>query len=78
MYDIGDGKYALAFVMPFAGTYDFGVSTWGTLSACVCRTHRFPYSGAGGKSPLVIEQDNTVVRVVFDAKTLDITVETRV
>ena len=77
MYYVGDGNYALAFVMPFAGTYDFGVSTWGTLSACVSRTHRFPYSGAGGKSPLVIEADNTVVRVVFNIRTLEITVETR-
>ncbi len=78
MYYIGDGKYYLAFVMPYAGTYDFGVSTWGTLSACVCQTHRFPYSGSGGKSPLVIEQDNTVVGVTFDVRTLEIRVETRV
>ncbi|MBR5409297.1 MAG: hypothetical protein IK104_01375 [Clostridia bacterium] len=77
MYYIGNGTYSLAFVMPFAGTWDFGVSTWGTLSACYCQTSAVPYSGSGGKSPLVIERDNTVVRVTFDIRTGRITVTAR-
>lgn len=76
MYYIGDNKYALAFVMPFKGEYDFAVSSWGTLSACVSTVGgSYPFSGTGHKGPLTIEQDNTVVRVVFDymKNTLDIT-----
>lgn len=69
MYYIGDNKYSLAFVMPYAGEYNFGVSTWGTLSACVDTTSTHPYSGSGRKGPLVIENDNTVVKVIFDYMT---------
>lgn len=75
MYYVGDGKYALAFVMPYAGKYDFGISTWGTLSACVCENGGYPYSGSGGKSPLVIPRDNTVVRVTFTYMTNEISIE---
>ena len=78
MYYIGEGKYALTFVMPYAGAYDFAVSTWGTLSACVSTAHPFPFSGTGDKGPLVIDRDNTVVRVVFDYMRDRIDVETRV
>ena len=66
MYYIGDGKYALTFVMPFAGESDFAVSTWGTLSACVSTAHPFPFSGTGSKGKLSIPADNTVVRVTFE------------
>ena len=76
MYYIGDGKYTLSFVLPFAGTYDFAVSTWGTLSACVSTAHPFPFSGTGNKGTLTIAQDNTVVRVTFDYKTNAVTAET--
>ena len=65
MYYIGGGRYALSFVMPFAGDYDFAVSTWGTLSACVSTAHPFPFSGTGSKGTLQIKKDNTVVRVIF-------------
>ena len=78
MYYIGNGRYALTFVMPFAGTYDFAVSTWGTLSACVSTAHPFPFSGTGSKGPLVIGNDNTVVRVTFTYMTDEIDVETLV
>ncbi|MBQ7598777.1 MAG: hypothetical protein IJU56_09385 [Clostridia bacterium] len=77
MHYIGGGKYALSFVMPFAGDYDFAVSTWGTLSACVSTAHAFPFSGTGSKGALNIAEDNTVVRVVFDYMTNEITVELR-
>ena len=76
MYYIGDGKYTLSFVMPFAGEYDFAVSVWGTLSACVSTVHPLPFCGTGSKGPLVIEQDNTVVRVTFAYMTNEIKVET--
>ena len=76
MYYIGDGKYALSFIMPYAGTYDFAVSTWGTLSACVSTSHPFPFSGTGDKGHLVIEKDNTIVRIIFEYLTNKITVET--
>ena len=75
MYYIGEGKYSLTFVMPYAGEYDFAVSTWGTLSACVSIANPFPFSGTGGKGRLVIPKDNTVVRVIFEYMTDKITVE---
>ena len=76
MYYIGDGKYALSFVIPYAGEYDFAVSTWGTLSACVSTAHPFPFSGTGNKGRLTVPADNTVVRVTFTYMTDEITVET--
>ena len=75
MYYIGGGKYSLSFVMPYAGDYDFAVSTWGTLSACVSTAHPFPFSGTGDKGKLRIAQDNTVVRVTFDYMTNEIQTE---
>ncbi|MCR5041464.1 MAG: hypothetical protein K6C36_05105 [Clostridia bacterium] len=75
MYYVGGGRYSLSFVMPYAGEYDFAVSTWGTLSACVSVTHPFIFSGTGNKSPLVIPKDNTVVRVTFDYMNNGIEVE---
>lgn len=65
MYYIGNGKYSLSFIMPYAGEYDFGISTWGTLSACVCVDGGLPYSGSGGKSKITIPKDNTIVRITF-------------
>ena len=62
-------------LMPFAGDYDFAVSTWGTLSACVSTAHPFPFSGSGNKGNLHIPQDNTIVRVTFDYMTNEITTE---
>ena len=75
MYYVGDGKYALSFVMPYAGEYDFGISTWGTLSACVCEDGGYPYSGSGGKSRLVIPRDRTVVKITFAYMTNNIAIE---
>ena len=69
MYYIGGGKYALAFVLPYAGEYDLGVSTWGTLSACVSQAHPFPYSGTGHKGKFTAPRDNCIVRVEFEYMT---------
>ena len=76
MYYIGDGKYALSFILPFAGEYDFGISTWGTLSACVCESGGLIYSGSGGKSTFTVAKDNTIVRITFAYMTNQITIET--
>ena len=75
MYYAGDGKYSLSFIMPFAGEYDFGISTWGTLSACVCKNHGFPYSGDGHKSKFTVPADNTVVKITFEYMTNGIEIE---
>ena len=75
MYYVGDGKYSLSFVMPYAGEYEFAVSVWGTLSACVSTSHPFPFSGTGDKGTIVIPKDNTVVKVTFTYLTNDIQVE---
>ncbi len=75
MYYIGNGKYALSFIMPYKGEYDFAVSTWGTLSACVSTAHPFPFSGAGNKGQLSIPKDNTIVRITFTYMTNDIQLE---
>ncbi|MCR5523297.1 MAG: hypothetical protein K6F64_06630 [Clostridia bacterium] len=75
MYYIGGGKYALAFVIPYAGEYEMGISTWGTLSACVSPGHPFPFSGTGGKGKFIVPQDNTVVRVEYEYMTGKINIE---
>lgn len=75
MYYIGNGKYALSFIIPYKGEYDFAVSTWGTLSACVSTAHPFPFSGTGNKGQLSIPKDNTIVRITFTYMTNDIQLE---
>ena len=75
MYYIGEGRYSLSFIIPFTGEYDFGISTWGTLSACVSENHGFPYSGSGGKSKLIIPADNSIVRVIFTYMTNGISID---
>ncbi|MBQ7547281.1 MAG: hypothetical protein IJT41_09985 [Clostridia bacterium] len=75
MYYVGDGTYALSFVMPYAGEYDFGISTWGTLSACVCEDGGLIYSGSGGKSRFTVPQDNTIVKISFTYMTNAIRIE---
>lgn len=69
MYYIGGGKYALSFVMPFAGEYDLAVSTWGTLSACVSTAHPFPFSGTGSKGVFTVPHDNCIIRAEFEYMT---------
>ena len=74
MYYTGNGNYSLSFVMPYAGDYDFAVSTWGTLSACVSTAHPFPFSGTGSLGILSIQHNNTVVKVTFNYMTNEINV----
>ena len=75
MYYIGDGNYSLSFIMPYKGEYDFAVSTWGTLSACVSPVHPHAFSGTGGKAKLVIPEDNTIVKITFSYMTNEIKTE---
>ncbi len=75
MYYIGNGKYSLSFIMPYKGEYDFAVSTWGTLSACVSTSHPFPFSGTGDKGKLIIPKDNTIVKITFTYMTNEIETE---
>ena len=61
MYYVGDRTYTLSVVIPFAGEYDFGISTYGTLSAVY--THdRFARSGSGPKARFETKRDNSIVR----------------
>ncbi|MBQ7840450.1 MAG: hypothetical protein IJ390_08220 [Lachnospiraceae bacterium] len=64
LYYIGDQTYSLSVVIPFAGTYDFSISTYGTLSA-VYNRDRFARSGSGPKARFTTEKDNSVVRFSY-------------
>lgn len=75
LYYTGDNTYSLSVVIPFAGTYDFGISTYGTLSACYC-TDRFARSGSGNKGRFTVEKDNSVV--CFSYRFIDNQVKTEI
>ena len=64
MYYIGDNTYTLSVVIPYAGEYDYAVSTYGTLSATYCYD-TYPRSGSGNKSFFRVEKDNTAVRFQY-------------
>lgn len=65
MYYIGNNTYTLSVVIPYAGTYDFAVSTYGTLSATYCGDG-YPRSGSSNKARFTVEKDNAAVRFRFD------------
>ena len=64
MYYIGKNTYAISIVIPFAGEYDYAVSTYGTLSATYCHD-TYPRSGSSNKGFFTVLKDNTVVRFLF-------------
>lgn len=64
MYYIGDNTYTLSVVLPFAGTYDYSVATYGTLSATY-QSDRYPRSGSGNKAYFTTEKENTVVQFKY-------------
>lgn len=68
MYYIGDNTYTLSMVIPYAGEYDYAVSTYGTLSATYCYD-TYPRSGSSNKGFFKVNKDNTVVR--FQYKFMD-------
>lgn len=74
MYYIGDNTYMLSVVLPFAGTYDYAVSTYGTLSATYCKD-RFPRSGSSNKSSITVEKDNSIVTFRFHFMDYAVTAE---
>lgn len=74
MYYIGDNTYTLSVVIPFAGTYDFAVSTYGTLSATY-QGDGYPRSGSSNKGYFTTGKDNTVVRFRYRFITNEVKVE---
>lgn len=61
MYYIGDNTYTLSMVILYSGQYDFGVSTYGTLSATYSYD-RFPRSGCTNKGVFTVSRNNAVIR----------------
>lgn len=74
MYYIGDNLYTLSVVIPYAGTYDFAISTYGTLSA-IHLGDGYPKSGSGPKRYFTTSKDNAVVRFRYRFFTNEVTVE---
>ena len=74
MYYIGDNTYTLSVVIPFAGTYDYSVATYGTLSATY-QSDGYPRSGSSNKAHFTTQKDNTVVRFRYQFITNKVTVE---
>lgn len=64
MYYIGNNTYTLSVVIPYAGEYDFAVSTYGTLSATYC-VDNYPRSGSANKGTFTVKRDNSVVRFQY-------------
>ena len=65
MYYVGDNTYTLSVVIPFAGEYNYAVSTYGTLSAVyTAKSHRAE-SGDGPKAHFTTKRDNCVVKFTF-------------
>ena len=64
MYYIGDNTWTLSVIIPYAGDYNFGISTYGTLSATY-NADRYPRSGSGTRAFFSTPEDNCVVRFRF-------------
>mgnify|MGYP000966765139 CR=1 FL=1 len=65
MYYIGGNTYTLSVLLPYAGEYDYAISTYGTMSAVYC-DDRFARSGSQSKAHFKVEKDNTVVRFQYE------------
>ena len=65
MYYIGDNTYTLSVVIPFQGTYDYAISTYGTLSAVYTAHGHRAASGDGPKAHFTTPRDNCVVKFTF-------------
>ena len=74
MYYIGDNTYTLSVVIPFAGTYDYSISTYGTLSATY-QADGYPRSGSSNKAYFTTEKDNIVVRFRYQFTSNKVTIE---
>ena len=74
MYYTGDNTYTLSVVIPFAGTYDYSISTYGTLSATY-QADGYPRSGSSNKAYFTTRKDNTVVRFHYQFISNKVTIE---
>lgn len=74
MYYVGEGVYTLTVVLPYAGTYDYSISTYGTLSATY-QEDGYPRSGSSNKAVFTAGQDNMAVRFRYCARDNRVTVE---
>ena len=74
MYYIGDNTYTLSVVIPFAGTYDYSISAYGTLSATY-QADGYPRSGSSNKAYFTTRKDNTVVRFRYQFISNKVTIE---
>ena len=74
MYYMGDNTYTLSVVIPFAGTYDYSISTYGTLSATY-QADGYPRSGSSNKAYFTTRKDNTVVRFRYQFISNKVTIE---
>lgn len=74
MYYIGDNTYILSVVIPFAGTYNYSISTYGTLSATY-QADGYPRSGSSNKAYFTTRKDNTVVRFRYQFISNKVTIE---
>lgn len=74
MYYIGDNTYTLSVVLLFAGTYDYSISTYGTLSATY-QADGYPRSGSSNKAYFTTRKDNTVVRFRYQFISNKVTIE---
>lgn len=74
MYYVGDNTYTLTVVMPYAGTFTYAVSTYGTLSA-VFAGDCYPRSGSKHHASFTVAQDNSVVRFTYHFLDNDVYVE---
>ena len=65
MYYVGDNTYTLTVIIPFAGEYDYAVSTYGTLSAVYTAHGYRAASGDGCKAHFTTKRDNSIVKFTF-------------
>jgi hypothetical protein len=65
MYYVGDNTYTLSVIIPFAGEYNYAVSTYGTLSAVYTAHSPRPASGDGPKAHFTTKRDNSIVKFTF-------------
>ena len=64
MYHVDGRLYTLTVVLPFPGRFDYGISTYGTLSAVY--THdTYPRSGSGPRAYFETTKPNAVVRFQY-------------
>jgi len=74
MYYVGDNTYTLSVIIPYAGEYDYAISTYGTLSATYCYDN-YPRSGSSNKGYFKVEKDNTAVKFSYKYMDNKVTVE---